>query len=167
MIEKDSLKSLSRSDIHGIIEDLETLGLCDPMNKIFHDLPHSSYFVLFWVIFVISMIPKIILFGNSNTKAVLKKIGQRTDGLPLVIGLAVIFKHYNRSLVEVFVEFYSVYIKSCVETLASLKTEMTLDLAVAIRFLEIFLTFTKHPQCLQKFIPDAVFNNYENWLTTH
>lgn len=118
MIDQGKLKGLSKPEIRGVIEDLETLGLHNPLNKVFCDLPHSPYFALFWVVFVISIIPKMYLFGNCNTKTVLKKMGNRMEGLTIIYGLVTIFKQYNSSLTKSFLDYYRVYVKSSVESLA-------------------------------------------------
>lgn len=166
MIDRDQLKSLTQTDIRGVIEDLETLGLNTPLNKVFSDLPHSPYFALFWVVFVISILPKIYLFGNCNTHTVLKKMNQKSDGLPVVYGLVTIFRQYNATLTDTFLEYLRGYVKSCVEAVAtSAKQEMTYELAVAIRFLDMFQTLTKRPALRPRTtLPDLIFNNYEHWL---
>lgn len=85
VIDSSKLKGKSELPIKSLIDDLETLGLQNPMNKIYRDLPHSSYFALFWTIFVIATIPKMFLFGNSNNRTVLKRIGQKFDGKKLLV----------------------------------------------------------------------------------
>lgn len=132
MIDKESLKSRPASEIRGLIEDLETLGLYNPINKVFCDLPHSSYFALFHVIFTIATIPKMFLLGNqNNTKTMLKRLGNhRNDGLPVIYGLVTIFKQYNSSLMDIFLEYYSVYIKSSVATLARYVTMVFFKLLI-------------------------------------
>lgn len=126
MIDKGELIKRKASEIRGLIEDLETLGLYNPINKVFCDLPHSSYFALFYVIFAIATIPKMFLLGNqNNTKTMFKRLGNhRIDGLPILYGLVTIFKQYNSSLMDTFLEYYSVYIKSSVVSLARYECEM-------------------------------------------
>lgn len=80
MIDKTHLKTKPDYPIKSIIDDLEMLGLHNPINKIYRDLPHTPYFALFWTIFIIATIPKMFLFGNSNKKAVSKRIGTKVDG---------------------------------------------------------------------------------------
>lgn len=118
MIDKEKIKCKDSKDIRGIIEDLDTLGLYNPWNTVFCDLSHSPYFALFWIVFIIATIPKIYLFVNGNTNAMLKRIGNRSSGLLMVYGFATIFRQYNPALMKTFVDYYSVYIKSCVENLA-------------------------------------------------
>lgn len=118
MIDKEKIKCKDSTDIRGIIEDLDTLGLYNPWNTVFCDLSHSPYFALFWIVFIIATIPKIYLFVNGNTNAMLKRIGNRSSGLLMVYGFATIFRQYNPALMKTFVDYYSVYIKSCVENLA-------------------------------------------------
>lgn len=164
MIDSEKLKTLGQPEIRGIIEDLETLGLYNPLNKVFSDLPHSPYFALFWVIFVISIVPKMYLFGNCHINKVLKRINNRMDGLPVVYGLVTIFRQYNSSLTNSFLDYMDYYIRSCVESLINSKQEMTYDLAVAIRFLDVFQRLSKQPVLRRTPLPDVIFNNYENWL---
>lgn len=81
MIDCAKLKEKSANlPIKSLVDDLETLGSHNPINKIYRDLQHSPYFALFWTIFVIATVPKIFLFGNSNNSRSLKRIGQKIDG---------------------------------------------------------------------------------------
>lgn len=101
--------------VHGIVEDLELLGLENPFNTVFCDLQHNQYFSLLWVVFVISQIPKIVLFGNCVEKSPIKRFQNRTDGLPMVYGLVTIFKQYNTAVTRTFLDYFTVYLKFAVE----------------------------------------------------
>lgn len=116
MLVPEQLKSLPKSDVRGIIEDLETLGQYDALGKVFCELPHSPYFALFWALFAISTIP-MHLSGSANKTAV-KRMTLRADGLPLIYGFVTIFRQYNRSLADTFLDYYCVYIRASVEAIA-------------------------------------------------
>lgn len=47
---------------------------------------------------------------------------------------------------------------------SSTKQEMSYDIAVSIRFLDLFRTLAKQPHTERSLLPDVIFNNYENWL---
>lgn len=116
MLVPEQLKSLPKSDVRGIIEDLETLGQYDTLGKVFCELPHSPYFALFWALFAISTIPMHLSGSANNSKTAVKRV--RADGLPLIYGFVTIFRQYNRSLAGTFLDYYCVYIRASVEAIA-------------------------------------------------
>lgn len=118
MINKDTLKVFAQGDTHSLIKQLETLGIYNPLDKVFRDCSHTAYFSMFWLIFIISIIPKMFLLGNSNDKTSLKKMGSRIDGMSILYGMVTIFKQYNPLLTQEFIDFFNLYIKATVESIA-------------------------------------------------
>ncbi|XP_075234737.1 WASH complex subunit 5-like isoform X1 [Lycorma delicatula] len=118
---------------------LDWAGIGNPFAKIYVTTKNLTYFPLLSFLFVISQLPKMTL--DKNIGLVWKKSGDPLDGIPFVVGLQTLFRHFHPEVRSQLLLYLGQYVNSFIEASISSgmkSSDLPAEVTVTIHFCEKF-----------------------------
>ncbi|RZF38571.1 hypothetical protein LSTR_LSTR010904 [Laodelphax striatellus] len=97
---------------------LDWAGIGDPLSKIYLTTRNPPYFSLMSFLFVISQLSKMQFVKNIGN-LVWKKTGEPLDGVPFIVGLQTLFRHFHPQVRSQLLLYLGQYVNSHVDASVS------------------------------------------------
>ncbi|XP_058120822.1 WASH complex subunit 5 [Anopheles ziemanni] len=135
-------------------------GLYDPYQKVYLKQDSPRFLPLVVFLYVIALLSKFQYMENVDS-LVAKKKNESVDGHPLTVALLTLFRQFDGTEMDVFLQYICQYVLSFVHANLEAKQPVGMEALFGLRFLEIFTRVAEIPRSyLEQYLSKVILDQY-------